>query len=112
MGVTLSRLLVTVCEMRRTVLLLALLGFSAGAFAQPADTTDRSWEFQYPRQIVNLIKGRLAWTSGGAGSFAARGGGGPAGGAGSRRRTAEGDGGGGRVVGRFGEGGGGERIDY
>src|SRR5438132_2237328 len=45
----------------RRLLPLLLLAFSAPAFAQPKDTTDRSWEMQYPRAIVNLIYGRFAW---------------------------------------------------
>jgi hypothetical protein len=34
---------------------------SAPLLAQPANTTDRSWEMQYPRPIVNLVYGRFAW---------------------------------------------------
>src|SRR5882762_7343866 len=58
--------------MSRAVFLAVMMGLSATLCAQPADTTDRSWEFQYPRQIVNLIKGRFEWKSGGALIFAAR----------------------------------------
>jgi hypothetical protein len=48
--------------MGRLVLGFVLLVLcSASLFAQPANTTDRSWELQYPRAIVNLIYGRFAW---------------------------------------------------
>src|SRR3954466_14530310 len=49
--------------MGRTALLaaVALLLLSPNLRAQPRDTTDRSWELQYPRAIVNLIYGRFAW---------------------------------------------------
>src|SRR5438876_718334 len=47
----------------RRLLPLLLLIFSTPVFAQPKDTTDRSWELQYPRAIVNLIYGRFAWKS-------------------------------------------------
>ncbi len=47
----------------RRLLPLLLLAISTPAFAQPKDTTDRSWEQQYPRAIVNLIYGRFAWKS-------------------------------------------------
>jgi hypothetical protein len=50
--------------MRRPVIALAFLLLCAPALlAQPANTTDRSWELQYPRAIVNLIYGRFAWKS-------------------------------------------------
>jgi len=42
---------------------IALLVFCAATRAQPTNTTDRSWELQYPRAIVNLIYGRFAWKS-------------------------------------------------
>src|SRR5205085_7709612 len=70
--VTLWEIVVTFSEMPRVLIAFALLGFSAAASAQPADTTDRSWEFRYPRQIVNLIYGRFAWKTGPAVIFPAR----------------------------------------
>jgi hypothetical protein len=47
----------------RRLLPLLLLMISTPSFAQPKDTTDRSWEMQFPRPIVNLIYGRFAWKS-------------------------------------------------
>jgi hypothetical protein len=49
--------------MRRgfSLAIVALLAVSGELRAQPANTTDRSWEMQYPRAIVNLIYGRFAW---------------------------------------------------
>jgi hypothetical protein len=43
--------------------LLLVACFSTSLCAQPANTTDRSWELQYPRPIVNLIYGRFSWKS-------------------------------------------------
>jgi hypothetical protein len=49
--------------MRRRLLLsiFSSILLTTSIHAQPANTTDRSWELQYPRAIVNLIYGRFAW---------------------------------------------------
>ncbi len=57
----------------RRFLPLLLLGLCTPVFAQPKDATDRSWELQYPRAIVNLIYGRFAWKSSACLVFPSRG---------------------------------------
>src|SRR5882672_2991903 len=54
---------VTCSLMRRAGLVAAIFlsVFCSTSRAQPANTTDRSWELQYPRAIVNLVYGRFAW---------------------------------------------------
>ena len=61
--------------MRRPLLLglFSSILLCTSLHAQPANTTDRSWELQYPRPIVNLIYGRFAWRASPALIFPAHG---------------------------------------